>query len=122
MLEVEPITGGRIFGPALNATVTGGVAYPSIFEKGKLQDAFITTYGTTSDGEAFFAQVTGIGEPTEQFSSIVSLLLLLGYYNNMELTMAQLIAIGNWRKIRGTRKGFHPCLNRAKRRQENGHC
>lgn len=69
---MEPITGGSIFGSALNATVKGGVAYPSIFDNGTLQDAFITTYGTTVDGAAFLVQVTGIGKPTEQFSSIVS--------------------------------------------------
>lgn len=76
-LQVEPIIGGRISGPAINATVKGGVAYPNVFDNGNLQDAFITTYGTTREGEAFLVQVVGVGKPSEQFSRIVSLWIVL---------------------------------------------
>lgn len=64
--------GGSISGPALNGNITGGVAFPSTFNKGTLQSALITTYGISVDGESFLVQVNGIGTPSDQFASIVS--------------------------------------------------
>ena len=67
---MEPITGGAFSGPFLNATVTGGLAYPTILENGTRQDPFITIYGTTADNSSFLAQVSGVGVSRKQFARI----------------------------------------------------
>lgn len=70
---VEPITGGTFSGPALNAIVSGGLAFPSVLQNGTVQDASITIYGTTRDNAPFLVQVTGIGVPRQQFARVVSI-------------------------------------------------
>lgn len=77
---VEPLTSGTISGPFLNATVKGGLAYPTIVDGGKVQVPEIVIYGTTisstgtngtmAKGENYFAIVDGIGGTQEQESSL----------------------------------------------------
>lgn len=47
VLEDEPIVNGTVSGPALNATVKAGLAYPQVIENGNVQIAQIVAYGTT---------------------------------------------------------------------------
>ena len=57
---VEPIISGTFTGPLLNATVSGGLAYPTILENGTRQDPFITIYGITASNSTFLAQISGM--------------------------------------------------------------
>ncbi|MDI1492965.1 MAG: hypothetical protein OHK93_004749 [Ramalina farinacea] len=76
---IEPLTSGSISGPYLNATVKGGLAYPTIVDNGAVQVPEIVIYGTTipnngtmaSDkGENYFAIVEGVGGTMEQESAL----------------------------------------------------
>jgi hypothetical protein len=68
---VEPIMNGTITGPGLNATITGGVAYPSFIYDQTFQIPEINAWGTTDDGEPFFVKESGIGLLSKQISRIV---------------------------------------------------
>lgn len=70
-IAVEPITGGNFSGPVLNATIDGGLAFPTILANGTRQDAFITIYGTTSHNSSLLVQVTGTGNSSSQFADAV---------------------------------------------------
>ncbi|KAI4158535.1 MAG: hypothetical protein L6R39_000513 [Caloplaca ligustica] len=65
---VEPITGGTFTGPAFNATVDGGIAYPSTFANGTVREPFITIWGTTTGNASFLVQLSGTGVPRRQFA------------------------------------------------------
>lgn len=69
---VEPLVGGNITGPAVNATVTGGIAYPPVYNNGTLEVPQILVWGTTTDGYPFFVQEMGIGSITQQVTRLVS--------------------------------------------------
>lgn len=69
---VEPITGGTFTGPAFNATVDGGIAYPSTFANGTVREPFITIWGTTTGNASFLVQLSGTGVPRRQFARAVS--------------------------------------------------
>lgn len=73
---VEPLTGGTIAGPCLNATVVGGVAYPAIYEGRTVQIPEILLYGTATGGANFIATIEGVGQPTLQMARAVSCLPL----------------------------------------------
>ncbi|MCJ1380432.1 hypothetical protein MMC17_003535 [Xylographa soralifera] len=67
---IEPISGGNITGPAINGTITSGLAYPPVYNNGTLQVAEILVYGTTTDGYPFFVQEAGIGSNAQQITRI----------------------------------------------------
>ena len=69
---VEPLLSGTITGPAVNGTITGGLAYPPVLYNQTLQVPNINIYGTTSDGYPFFATELGVGTPSEQITRLVS--------------------------------------------------
>ena len=68
---VEPITGGNITGSALNGTIQGGVAYPTLVSNQTVQDVTIVIYGVTDDGESFFVRESGVGASNSQVTRIV---------------------------------------------------
>ncbi|KAG7005207.1 hypothetical protein G7Y79_00021g050740 [Physcia stellaris] len=67
---LEPLTGGSFSGPLLNATVTGGLAYPTILNNNTRQDPFIIIYGTTADNSSFLARISGVGLPDTQLARV----------------------------------------------------
>lgn len=67
----EPIISGTIVGPAVNGTIQGGFAHPSIYNT-TLQVPVIDLYGVTSDNSSFYIHETGTGTPAEQVTRIVS--------------------------------------------------
>ena len=73
VLVNEPITGGTVFGSAINGTIESGFAHPPIYENGTLQVPIIDLYGTTDDGQAFYIHEEGIGSNAAQVTRIVSL-------------------------------------------------
>lgn len=72
VLVDEPITNGTISGPAINATIKAGIAYPQIVQNGSVQVAQIVAYGTADDGVPFTITETGIGNQQAQVTRIVS--------------------------------------------------
>ncbi|OJJ42368.1 hypothetical protein ASPZODRAFT_147355 [Penicilliopsis zonata CBS 506.65] len=71
---VEPITGGKIWGPGFNATIEGGLAAPVIVsnnETGRAQLAYIWAYGHADDGEPFFIEESGIGTGGTQNTRLI---------------------------------------------------
>jgi Protein of unknown function (DUF3237) len=70
----EPIVSGTIVGPAVNGTIQGGFAHPSIYNT-TLQVPVIDLYGVTSDNSSFYIHETGTGTPAEQVTRIVRTLL-----------------------------------------------
>jgi hypothetical protein len=72
VLVPEPIVGGIVSGPAINATITGGIATPSIYNNGTVQVPVIEAWGVTSDGFGFVINQEGIGMPKGQVTRIVS--------------------------------------------------
>ena len=77
---VFPIPSGTIAGPALDATITGGLAYPEFDGKGAsaIEVALITIYGNTTDGYPFLAQVLGIGSSKRQSARLVRYAFIFG--------------------------------------------
>jgi len=76
VLVTKQILNGTVSGPALNGTIKGGLAHPSVYLSGTLQFAALEAYGTTSDGLSFFISESGVGSGAAQLSVIVSLFLL----------------------------------------------
>ena len=68
----EPITNGTISGPAINATIKAGIAYPQVLQNGTVQIAQIVAFGTADDGVPFTITETGIGNQQAQVTRIVS--------------------------------------------------
>ena len=68
---MQPIIGGTFSGPALNATVTGGLSFVETLNNGTVQLPFDTLYGYTSRNDSFLVQVAGKGEPESQAARIV---------------------------------------------------
>ena len=77
----EPISGGTVVGPLVNATIEGGFAHPSIYkdesETGNVtvQAPVIDIYGKTDDGEAYYLHAAGLGSETGQVVRIVSIIV-----------------------------------------------
>jgi hypothetical protein len=73
-VAVEPIPSGTISGPLINATILGGIAYPTILSNNMTvyQLPMVEVYGMTNDGVAFFVKESGIGAPTRQITRVVS--------------------------------------------------
>lgn len=71
-MAVEPLTPGSFSGPLLNATIQGGIAFPTVVEKGTLQQPIIIIYGTTCDNSSVFVQAEGVGPRTGQLVRLVS--------------------------------------------------
>jgi hypothetical protein len=73
---VEPITGGSIYGPGLNATIDGGLAAPILVANDngvgtKAQLAFIYAYGHASDGSPFYIEESGLGSGPIQNTRLI---------------------------------------------------
>ncbi|KAG8527888.1 uncharacterized protein KY384_006804 [Bacidia gigantensis] len=68
---LTPVTGGTITGPALNATVTGGTAYPLFRNKMTVEEPEIIVFGTTDKNGTFFGTLAGVGSPVDQIVRIV---------------------------------------------------
>lgn len=68
----EPIVGGTVTGPYLNANITSGLATPRVYRNGTLQEPVIDLYGVTDGGVPFTVHETGIGTPEAQVTRIVS--------------------------------------------------
>ncbi|KAL8709502.1 MAG: hypothetical protein Q9220_005744 [cf. Caloplaca sp. 1 TL-2023] len=66
----SPITSGTFSGPLLNATVSGGVAYPASLNNRTVQAPEIIIYGITADNASVLARISGVGEPKEQFARL----------------------------------------------------
>ncbi len=69
----EQILNGTVTGPAINGTITAGLAFPSVYKNGTIQAPLIEVYGVTDDGVALYIKETGVGSPTGQMTRIVSL-------------------------------------------------
>ncbi|KAJ9130635.1 hypothetical protein NKR19_g9813 [Coniochaeta hoffmannii] len=67
----EPIANGTISGPAINATIKAGIAYPQVLQNGTVQIAQILAYGTADDGVPFTITETGIGNQQAQVTRIL---------------------------------------------------
>ena len=70
---VEPTLGGNLTGPMINGTITGGLAYPTLYNNSTIEVAQILVYGVTSDGYPFLVQEAGIGSTSSQITRIVSM-------------------------------------------------
>ena len=57
---IEPVTGGNITG-AINATVSGGFAYPPAVANETIELVEFGIYGTTTDGYDFYVSANGVG-------------------------------------------------------------
>jgi hypothetical protein len=68
---ISPILSGTVSGPAINATITAGLALPALYNNQTLQVPVIDLYGHTSDGVSFSIHEVGIGTPSGQVSRIV---------------------------------------------------
>jgi hypothetical protein len=68
---IEPITAGTLTGSALNGTVLGGFAYPSIYYNQTLDIPSIALYGRTSDNQTFYVSEMGTGTVGSQVTRIV---------------------------------------------------
>ena len=74
------VTGGSVTGPALNATVIGGTAYPFVKADSSATFANNVISGRTNDGVPFLVQDNGVGPGrNQQFTWLVSC-MLLDYY------------------------------------------
>lgn len=71
VVVTEPIINGTVTGPALNATILGGVATPSVYSNGTIQVPVIQAWGLTSDGVSFLINEAGTGMPKGQITRIV---------------------------------------------------
>ncbi|KAL0938099.1 uncharacterized protein CTRU02_207830 [Colletotrichum truncatum] len=60
---------GAITG-ALEATIKGGVVYPSFYENGTIWHVEGKIWGTTKDGIDFFADEVGIGGPVRRLNRL----------------------------------------------------
>lgn len=71
MRQIEPIVGGNITS-AINATVSGGFAFPQTIVNNTIELVQIGLYGVTSDGYSFYVSEKGVGT-TEgtQFTRLV---------------------------------------------------
>lgn len=69
---VEPITSGTLTGPAINATIFGGTAYPTFYNNQTVEVPTLFIYGNTTDGYPFLAKGEGVGVATGQIVRIVS--------------------------------------------------
>lgn len=67
-----PYNNSTVPGPATNATITGGIATPPIFNNGSIQAPAIQAWGLTSDGFGFVIKELCIGSPKGQVTRIVS--------------------------------------------------
>ena len=72
----EPITGGVVRGPTINATIQCGFAHPPVYDNGTLQVPMIDVYGVSEDGYPFYIHETGIGSNPAQATRIVSSFVL----------------------------------------------
>lgn len=70
----EPFVGGNITGPAMNATIFGGAAFPTVYNNQTIEAPSLIMYGNTTDQVPFIARGEGIGLVTDQIARIVSLL------------------------------------------------
>jgi hypothetical protein len=70
VLVTEPIISGVLSGPAINGTITYGVATPSIL--GSLDIPQIRAWGNTSDGAPFVLDGEGVGVRNTQMARFVS--------------------------------------------------
>ncbi|CAO2657787.1 Nn.00g039130.m01.CDS01 [Neocucurbitaria sp. VM-36] len=70
VLITEPIINGTVSGAAINATITGGIATPSVYENGTLQVPAIQAWGITSDGFGVVINELGVGVPKGQVTRI----------------------------------------------------
>ncbi|KAL2861154.1 uncharacterized protein BJX67DRAFT_391585 [Aspergillus lucknowensis] len=70
---VEPITGGKIYGPAFNATIEGGLAAPILLNDNETtwQIPRAYAYGHASDGSPFYLEEDGIGSSATQNSRVI---------------------------------------------------
>ena len=67
------VTGGTVTGPALNATIIGGTAYPFVKTDGSATFANNVISGRTNDGVPFLVQDNGVGPGrNQQFTWLVS--------------------------------------------------
>ncbi|KAI9718494.1 MAG: hypothetical protein M1828_006677 [Chrysothrix sp. TS-e1954] len=69
-LLIEPITNGTITGSAFNGRISGGVAYPDFYNNMKTEEPDILVYGTSDEGDAFLAILSGVGSSTKQLSRV----------------------------------------------------
>lgn len=79
ILIAEPIKSGRVTGPAVNATILGGIAHPSLYDNKTLQVPSIDFYGVTDDGTSFFGHDGGVGSNAAQINRVVSQVFLCGF-------------------------------------------
>lgn len=66
-----PIENGTITG-VIQGTITGGLAYPQLYNNQTLQWPTINYYGVTNDGVPFFITQAGRGTHGQPYTSIVS--------------------------------------------------
>lgn len=86
MSIVEPLAKGTIVGPALNATISGGLAYPTATSNQSLQFPNVVIYGTANDNTTnFLVQETGVGTGNNQFTRLVSSLYRLATLSSFML-------------------------------------
>ena len=68
---MSPVIGGRLSG-VFDATVEGGIAYPSVIDNGTVSVPEIIIYGTTADNASFLIKEAGVGSLRDQNTRIVS--------------------------------------------------
>ena len=64
--------GGKVFGPALNGTLSAGTGFPLFYNNETLMVNQIDSPGTTNDGIPFFVHQVGLGPLERQISRLVS--------------------------------------------------
>lgn len=70
---VEPIAGGYLTGPSINATVHSGIAHPTIMKSDNLtfHNPLVQLWGATTDNQTFFVHLEGVGSPNPQVARAV---------------------------------------------------
>ncbi|KAK4939349.1 hypothetical protein LTR10_020336 [Elasticomyces elasticus] len=87
----EPVVAGTITGPAVNGTIQGGFAHPSVYNT-TMQVPGIDLYGVTNDNSSFYIHEAGVGLTYEQVTRIE---LYIGESRYSELSNGFILATVN---------------------------
>lgn len=68
----EPVTGGTLVGPGVNATIQGSFAHPSLYNNLSHEVTSIDFYGVTDDKFAFYIHESGVGSSTSKVNRVES--------------------------------------------------
>ena len=73
IVAVPVLSNSTVSGPAVNGSILGGLAYPSLYNNLTLEFLEIDIYGRTADGYSFYVHESGVQPGAKKgFSRLVS--------------------------------------------------